>query len=385
MSDFELEEFNQLVAAIYSGPYEDKPWQTFLQQLREICNAKMSVLSLSRPRPNYPGVTFLDGMDSSQESNLQYANEFGALDPFVNLPDGVAVTIEEVVPLDQLRKTAFYQKFMLPTDCVQFLGIDILHDGVVRILLRVARGEMAPAFTETERQLFNLLVPHLRQLLQWLDRDQRQESERALYETVTSRLAMGTILLDQSRHILHCNPTARHMLSSREGLREINGRLVADSPSDNHLLQQLLKQSCERQDFSPGLTEAITLSRSHSPSALYLLIKPVAPSICANDHADPIELGDEANPPRTALYINAPDKLDITHQAILQQLFDFTPSEARLAIALANGLSLDEIAAELCVTRNTLRSHLRSTFQKTDVNQQSALVSLVLRSIAGLG
>lgn len=385
MPIFELEEFNQLVTALYRGPHEHEPWQSFLRQLRETCNAKFSILSLSRPRPNYPGVSFVDGMDFSREDNLLYANEFGALDPFVNLPDGVAATIEEVVPLEILRQSAYYQKFMSPTDTGRFLGVDIYRDGVVRIFLRVARGEAAPAFAHAEKRLFNLLAPHLRELLQWLDRDQARESERALHETVTGRLAMGTVLLDRERRICHCNPIARHLLDAREGLREINGRLVADSPSDNRILQKLLELSCERQDANPGLAEAMTLSHSHSGRALYLLIKPVTPSIDNNPHKDPIELGEEANPPRTAVYIKAPDTLGETHQSILRQLFDFTASEARLAIALANGLSLDEIAHELCVTRNTLRSHLRSAFQKADVNQQSALVSLVLRSIAGLG
>lgn len=41
MTDSNLEDYNQLVSAIYSGPYEDKPWQGFLQQMRKMCSANM--------------------------------------------------------------------------------------------------------------------------------------------------------------------------------------------------------------------------------------------------------------------------------------------------------------------------------------------------------
>ena len=98
-----------------------------------------------------------------------------------------------------------------------------------------------------------------------------------------------------------------------------------------------------------------------------------------------MDLGEGPGSPRASVYVTMAEELDPGQKEILQQLFNFTPSEAKVAIALANGLSLDDIADELCVSRNTLRTHLRSAFQKTGVNQQSALVSLVLRSVAGLG
>ncbi|HUH38965.1 MAG TPA: helix-turn-helix transcriptional regulator [Spongiibacteraceae bacterium] len=371
MASDELQHFNQLVVALYNGPREASPWQGFLQLLCERLQARLSVITLSRPRPNDPGLTFTGGMQFDSASQLQYANDYAALDPFVNLPDGVAVTLEEMVPLAQLQKTAYYREHLAPVDIVQILGMDIYRGERVGIGLRVARGRGAPAFGAQERALFNLLGPHLRQLLEWLDRDKRYQAERSLYEGITSRLEMGVILLDQQRRIVHCNPVASHLLTRAEGIREHNGRLVAVQAGDNRQLQAALEACCGGRDVTPALAEALTLS-GDGASPLYLLVKPLRAT-------EPDE------EPRAAVYVRVPELLSPAQQGILQQLFDFTPSEARLAIALANGLSLDEIAEELFVTRNTLRSQLRSAFQKTGVNQQSALVSLVLRSVAGLG
>jgi DNA-binding CsgD family transcriptional regulator len=53
-----------------------------------------------------------------------------------------------------------------------------------------------------------------------------------------------------------------------------------------------------------------------------------------------------------------------------------------LAMLLTNGLTLDEAAAELSVSRNTARAHLRAVFAKTGVTRQSGLVRLILNSVA---
>ena len=59
-------------------------------------------------------------------------------------------------------------------------------------------------------------------------------------------------------------------------------------------------------------------------------------------------------------------------------------SEAELAHRLALGDSLDEAAAFRGISRNTAKGQLRSIFSKTNTKRQSELVSLLLRSIAGI-
>ncbi len=63
---------------------------------------------------------------------------------------------------------------------------------------------------------------------------------------------------------------------------------------------------------------------------------------------------------------------------MLQVMFDFTPSEARIAAALAEGRSIDAIGEDFSIARETVRSHLRSIFAKSGVSKQSALVRLLL-------
>jgi DNA-binding CsgD family transcriptional regulator len=62
---------------------------------------------------------------------------------------------------------------------------------------------------------------------------------------------------------------------------------------------------------------------------------------------------------------------------ILTGLFDLTPAEAKLATALAKGLSLKAAAAEAGLRFSTVRTYLNRVVRKTKTNQQSQLVALL--------
>ncbi|WP_261925950.1 helix-turn-helix transcriptional regulator [Methylorubrum sp. GM97] len=65
--------------------------------------------------------------------------------------------------------------------------------------------------------------------------------------------------------------------------------------------------------------------------------------------------------------------------AVLQRLFDLTPAEARLALAIGAGRTLQEISDETRLSNATLRSQLSSAFHKTGTRRQPELVSLLSR------
>lgn len=65
--------------------------------------------------------------------------------------------------------------------------------------------------------------------------------------------------------------------------------------------------------------------------------------------------------------------------AVLQASFGLSHAEARVAIAVAEGRSLPEIAATHGVKHATVRTQLRSAFEKLGVNRQSELAGLLAR------
>jgi DNA-binding CsgD family transcriptional regulator len=62
---------------------------------------------------------------------------------------------------------------------------------------------------------------------------------------------------------------------------------------------------------------------------------------------------------------------------LLQALFDLTPAEARITSLLIDGRSVTKISAVQGVSLNTVRTQLKSVFQKTGVDRQVDLVRLL--------
>jgi DNA-binding CsgD family transcriptional regulator len=67
-----------------------------------------------------------------------------------------------------------------------------------------------------------------------------------------------------------------------------------------------------------------------------------------------------------------------TARALLD-LFALSPAEARIAVWIAQGFSIDDVAVRLAIRPGTVRNHLKAIFHKMGVSRQTQLGALVLR------
>ena len=70
-------------------------------------------------------------------------------------------------------------------------------------------------------------------------------------------------------------------------------------------------------------------------------------------------------------------------EAELASAFALTPSEIRLTLRLASGLSLREAAPTLGISYQTARTKLKFVFQKTGARRQAELILLLARHGSG--
>jgi DNA-binding CsgD family transcriptional regulator len=62
---------------------------------------------------------------------------------------------------------------------------------------------------------------------------------------------------------------------------------------------------------------------------------------------------------------------------LLRRVYGLTAAEARVAQRLAQGRSIESIAADLGVCVHTARNHLKQIFDKTGTHRQAELVALL--------
>lgn len=88
-------------------------------------------------------------------------------------------------------------------------------------------------------------------------------------------------------------------------------------------------------------------------------------------------------PPCALLIARDPTQTSTSIPA-LRQLFDLTQAEAQVGKALAQGATIEEIAARGGISVNTVKTHLHHTYLKTDTRRQGELIALIHGATAHL-
>jgi DNA-binding CsgD family transcriptional regulator len=83
--------------------------------------------------------------------------------------------------------------------------------------------------------------------------------------------------------------------------------------------------------------------------------------------------------PAVVVFASDPERTPEFPPARLSRLYGLTPAEAQLALQVAGGHDLREIAATSKRTMNTVRTQLKQVFHKTGVKRQAQLMRLVLQ------
>jgi DNA-binding CsgD family transcriptional regulator len=371
-----LPQFSDLIGMIYEGPLEAVPWQSALDLIRRHLRAIYVTLMLRPPSSNRAGLMVNSSGDRPLLREADYSNHYYALDPFVGLPADRVVTVEEIVGESKWRESEFYKQFLKPIDVLHVLGADIRSDDGVECRFRVCRSHAEVPFTEADRALCTVLLPHLKRAVRLHSHLDLIESERNLYAGTVDRMLVGTAILDKAGAVIKTNSVADELLRENDGLRLLKGSLQADYGQENRELQRLIVQAAGgRTGDAPAVIEAMSITRPSGRGKLGVLIR----SLPAG------EWSEGKRSPSVAVFIRDPGRKSQASQEMVRRLFDLTPAEASLALLLANGLTLDDAAEELEIRKNTARAHLRSIFSKIGVTRQTTLVRVLLSSVIWLG
>ncbi|MDA7946100.1 MAG: hypothetical protein MPJ78_01340, partial [Hyphomicrobiaceae bacterium] len=170
------------------------------------------------------------------------------------------------------------------------------------------------------------------------------------------------------------NAAAQRIIDRKDGVALDARKLSFVDPEADKVFQKLiLVLHCEDLPLSAKSGGVLKASRTAGDGAYGVVLTPM-PAQCD------FGLGSAA----AAIFLFDPLVNRTTAIELFVTSHDLSRSEAELAHRLALGESLDEAAAYRSISRNTAKAQLRSIFAKTNTNRQSELVSLLLRSIAGI-
>jgi DNA-binding CsgD family transcriptional regulator len=360
----------RLIGEIYETVGNPQRWHSCLQAIGELLNAKAANL-LYHDHQNHLGGIVASTLEP--DASESYAAYFHSKDPWAaaitakNTRAGEIIFGQSLVPRPALSHTEFFADFGRRFEVTQALigVIDMLPNGASSGL-SVNRSDRAPEFDLDSARLLAQILPHVKRALALNRRIVAIASERTALIEVLDRFQMAVVLLDQHLNVTLMNAAGSRLAGKRDGFFVHRQRVRGATAVITRNLSRAIASAIAvaRGDTVDAGTVRVRLPRPSGGTALDAVVLPVA---------NPNDGG-----PAAVMFITDPSEGVVISTTALIQSFDFTPVEARVASALAQGHAIKEIAERMQITEQTTRWYVKRVFAKTGTSRQAELVRLLL-------
>lgn len=268
----------------------------------------------------------------------------------------------------------YYRLVMKPANLGFVAALTIYRDDEWHVGLGVHRGFDDEPFSSFDESTIAELFPHLRRAVRIHREFQLLRTRDNQLVAALSRLTLGVIVLSPTGQILHRNEMADLLLESHPAVGMTpDGKLKVWSREEQSQLDSLI-ESLAAADPRDVETRAQALGFHHPDRELPLTIM-AAP---LDEAPDGLDMEDHRG--CVALYLSDPESPTFVQAEALQKVYGMSPAEAAVAIGLANGLTLSEIARSNGVSQETVRSQLKSVFSRMGVKRQQDVIRVILGS-----
>jgi DNA-binding CsgD family transcriptional regulator len=178
-------------------------------------------------------------------------------------------------------------------------------------------------------------------------------------------IGQPAIALDRCGFVLDVNAVAQQIFDDEFLVR--NRRLTVRDKQASSALESLADKMRTARDTTPSLASPIVVRRIERQPLVIRVLLVAAPARTPFLGA------------RALLVISDLHNRPQPRSSVLAETFGLTPAETRLASIMAAGISIEQAADQLGLSRATVRKQLKAVFAKTATHRQSELVALLSR------
>lgn len=367
----------ELVGLIYDAAIESSLWPRFLEKFAETIHAGTTSLLW------YDFSRLHGSVSSSVRSDPMVINDYEkyycSMDVWADgwrhsSKSGMVVLGEQLCPEEKMVRSEFYNDFMTRFDAHHAVGGCILRDSDSMGAVSALRSKDLGSFQE-ELQLFQVLMPHLERALRIHQRIFQLQNRMDAATDAFDRLPVAILIVNREGRIILANAMAQGILKDRDGLCTINGVISTSRNRDSRKLEKAIHEAAKtfrENGTHPGDTVGVDRPSLRRP---YVVLVTPRPREGLKVHQ---------NDGEAILFITDPEARTEVSAEALERIFNLTPSEGKLAALLATGRSIEDVADELLITRQTARTHVKRIFEKTSTHRQGQLIRLLLTSVPQL-
>ncbi len=358
-----------LIRSLHQGVRETPYWSGFLEQLRGMTNAGYASLVFQRSDAGQADISVIRAGDQINDSGSAGAREIASR---LNLSyDSLRVnrpySLEDIVGLDDDRGVEY----------VRYLRErNIGHAVVLRVGDRqlgngwLTLGRAGDDFKPWVIAVLKQIAPHLGIAVGTLAELERARMRADIANDAVHRLNFGWVTFDRFGNVVEIDPDIQRLFSGIAILRSCACGLPfpIGLSGHEHKLLDILKDFAVNEHARPRAMHLV------QAPWLDMLIVPISYRALSGG-STPVAVG----------YVHGVvGAADDDKREQLKLLFGLNHSEARLAIALAQGRSITEAAADLSLTVETARNYSKKIYAKTDARGHADLVRILLASVIAL-
>lgn len=368
----------QIISHIYDAALDPNQWKYVIEMMARLLNAEQGYVRIIDTNSNYVQQTYSHNKDPGWVQ--AYKDYYIHQDPWLNKilcsTNTLMACTHHLISNNEYEAMEFYQDFVHPQKTHYGLGGFVNIENNFIAYFAFNRSKEKQGFQDETLKNLLLLEPHIQKTLLINKKTRHIEIEKNLLSDALNHVNSPLLLVNEKGNILFVNSQAEKIIEQQTSLIIKNNHIIILSQVYNKILQQLIYQaSRHKTDDSSRQGGAMNYTDPVSQTSFSILVSPINPDK-ANIRNQ--EYGS------VLLLINSNNYQASLSMELLIALYKLTKAEARLTMHLCQGLTLDEISEKYSLSKNTLRSQLRSCFNKIDVSRQADLIRIVNSGAAGI-
>ncbi|MCY4645666.1 MAG: helix-turn-helix transcriptional regulator [Gammaproteobacteria bacterium] len=380
----ERDAFDRILASMHEATLDDGRWPTTSRLIDDVLGAKGNSLVFGGGRPGDDAVRiFYAGFFYRGQRHREWEREYFSVyypedervERIRRLPDSQLVPTTGLYTDSELKTSPAFNEALLRGHVQNGLNVRLDGPGDTRITWVVNDPVAGDGWSSDQIECIQRLLPHVRQYVSVRQVLAGAGALDTLLAALLETTGPGVIQLDWQGRIVAASDGARRLLRAGDRLCDTGGSLCARSPTDDAVLQRLLSRALPplgRQAAGGSMV----LRRPAGRNPLELHVSPVGPreaSLCAWPVA------------ALVLVAEAARRQTVIGPDLLAAHLGLTRAEARVAVMLAEGKSVRDIAESTGRGTSTIRTHVQRMFRKLGIARQTDLVRLVLSISAAPG
>ena len=372
--------FERILAALYDAMLDDTRWPATSALIDEACCLTGNALLVGEGPKNDIQILFVGLYYRGQrrtDLEREYLEVYHPINECIprlrQLPAGHLVRFKDLLTAEELKTSRTYNELFLRGKYQN--GLNVLLDGPGGSRMTWGLGDpvASDGWGSSQITMVRRLIPHIRQFIRVRQALVRARAGDTTVTTLLDNPRIGVFHLDRRGRIIEVNDRARSLLRQGDGLSDRDGVLRAREASDRLRLDRLVASALPASG-AVAVSGSMLLRRSSGLPPLVVHVKPVA--VPQPDYG--------ARHVAALVLIVEPGSRRRIDPGLVAAALGLTQAESQVAVWLAEGKSVRDIAQATGLSENTLYWHLQRIYQKKSISRQVDLVRLVL-SIAEFG